>query len=63
MKIHDYIRKGDINEVTRFIKKGIDINCVDEDSDCTPLMVAVSSLDANVDMVRLLVENGADINP
>ncbi|MBF2014210.1 MAG: ankyrin repeat domain-containing protein [Rivularia sp. T60_A2020_040] len=62
MKIHDYIRKGDINEVTRLIKKGIEINCVDEDSDCTPLMVAVSSLDANVDMVRLLVENGADIN-
>ncbi|WP_228059498.1 ankyrin repeat domain-containing protein [Plectonema radiosum] len=62
MKIHDYVRQGDINEVRRLIRKGIEINCVDEDSDHTPLMVAVSSLNANVDMVRLLVENGADIN-
>lgn len=64
MKIHDYVRKGNIKEVSRLInQKGFDINCVDKkNSDQTPLMIAVSNRDVNIEMVRFLVENGADIN-
>ncbi len=64
MKIHDYVRKGNIKEVSRLInQKGFDINCVDKkNSYQTPLMIAVSNRDVNIEMVRFLVENGADIN-
>ncbi len=62
MKIHDYVKNRDIKEVTRLIKKGVDINNVDKHSCQTPLMIAVSNRDVNIEMVRFLVENGADIN-
>ncbi|MGB7375563.1 MAG: ankyrin repeat domain-containing protein [Rivularia sp. (in: cyanobacteria)] len=64
MKIHDYVRKGNIKEVSRLInQKGFYINCVDKkNSYQTPLMIAVSNRDVNIEMVRFLIENGADIN-
>ncbi len=64
MKIHDYVKNGNIKEVARLInQKGVDIiNLVDEDSSQTPLMIAVSNPDVSINMVRFLVENGADIN-
>lgn len=60
MKIHDYVEKGNIKEVSRLIKTGADVNRVRKA--LKPLMIAASSGDANVDMLRLLVENGADVN-
>jgi len=64
MKIHDYVRKGNIKEVSRLInQEDVYIDCVDKkNSYQTPLMIAVTNPDVNIDMVRFLVENGADID-
>ncbi|BAY86242.1 ankyrin [Calothrix parasitica NIES-267] len=64
MKIHDYVRKGNIKEVSRLInQKDVYIDCVDKDNSYkTPLMIAVINPDIDIDMVRFLVENGADID-
>ena len=61
MEIHAYTRQGDITGVQRQLASGVDIDCVDEWSK-TPLMYAVNDANVNLDMVRFLVENGADVN-
>ncbi|ODG99118.1 hypothetical protein A4S05_05580 [Nostoc sp. KVJ20] len=61
-KIHIYVQRGDIAEVARQIANGVDIDCLDEYSQQTPLMCAVSSANAGVDMIRFLLENGANVN-
>ena len=61
MEIHAYTRQGDITAVQRQLASGVDIDCVDEWSK-TPLMYAVNDANVNLDMVRFLVENGADVN-
>ncbi len=62
MQIHLYAEQGNIAKVQQEIADGVDINSPDEDESRTPLMFAVSSPHATIDMVRLLLENGADIN-
>ncbi|MDB9372166.1 ankyrin repeat domain-containing protein [Nodularia sphaerocarpa] len=62
MQIHIYAEQGNIAKVQQEITDGVDINSPDEYESRTPLMFAVSSPHANIDMVRLLVENGADVN-
>lgn len=61
MKIHDFAIQGNIAGVRQQLAKGVDINCLDESSQ-TPLMCAVSSPNASLEMVQFLVEIGADIN-
>ncbi|MBE9003016.1 ankyrin repeat domain-containing protein, partial [Nostoc sp. LEGE 12447] len=61
-KIHIYVQQGDIAGVARKIANGIDIECLDEYSQQTPLMCAVSSANAGIDMIRLLLEHGANVN-
>ena len=61
MQIHTYARQGNIQGVAEELAHGIDIDCIDENSQ-TPLMYAVTSDLANIDIVRFLVENGADLN-
>ncbi|MEO0933645.1 MAG: ankyrin repeat domain-containing protein [Cyanobacteria bacterium J06641_2] len=63
MKIHDYARKGNTKAVSDLINQGVYIDCVDKkNSYQTPLMIAVSNPDVDIDMVRFLVDNGADID-
>lgn len=63
MKIHDYVREGNIKAVSRLINQGVYIDCVDKkNSYQTPLMIAVSNPDVSIDMVSFLVKNGADVN-
>jgi ankyrin repeat protein len=61
MEIHVYTRQGDIIGIKHQLASGVDIDCVDEWSK-TPLMYAVNDVNINLDMVRFLVENGADVN-
>ena len=61
-KIHIYVQQGDIAGVTRKIANGVNIERLDEYSQQTPLMCAVSSANAGIDMIRLLLEHGANVN-
>lgn len=62
MQIHIYAEEGNIAKVQQEIAHGVDINSLDKYESRTPLMFAVSSPYANIDLVRLLVENAADVN-
>ena len=62
MQIHIYAKQGDIAGVAHQIASGVDIDCVNKYSSQTPLMCAVASPDASIDMIRFLVENGANVN-
>lgn len=57
-----YAQQGNIAGVAREIASGVNIDSVDEYSKQTPLMFAVSSADAGVDMVQFLLEHGANVN-
>jgi ankyrin repeat protein len=59
--IHDAVRKGDIQEVGKLLDSGIDIEAYNESGE-TPLMAACLSADAPVELVRLLLDRGADPN-
>ncbi|MBE9002888.1 ankyrin repeat domain-containing protein [Nostoc sp. LEGE 12447] len=61
-KIHIYAQQGDIAGVARKIANGVDIERVDKYSQQTPLMCAVSSPNAGIDMIRFLLEHGANVN-
>ncbi|MBD2166753.1 ankyrin repeat domain-containing protein [Calothrix membranacea FACHB-236] len=62
MQIHLYAQQGDIAGVANEISNGVDIDAIDEDFQKTPLMFAVSSSDAGIDILRCLVEHGANVN-
>ena len=62
VQIHTYARQGNIQGVVKEIAKGVDVDCVDRNNPQTPLMLAVQSQNANLDLICLLIENGADIN-
>ena len=62
MSIHDDVKSGDVDAVARQLDAGIEVEARDERKDYTPLMVAVVSDLAGVDMVRLLIGRGADVN-
>jgi ankyrin repeat protein len=61
MKINDYARQGNIAGVQQLLASGVEIDSRDRALQ-TPLMSAVSSANANLEMVQFLVENGADVN-
>ncbi|AFY33054.1 ankyrin repeat domain-containing protein [Calothrix sp. PCC 7507] len=62
MQLHIYAQQGNIAGVARKIANGADIDRLDENSLQTPLMSAVSSANAGIDMIRFLVEHGANVN-
>src|SRR5262245_10593103 len=60
MKIHDFAAANDITGVEHEIGKGTALEARDE-SGLTPLMVAAASSRAGVDMLRVLLKRGADV--
>ncbi|OUL17537.1 hypothetical protein BV372_34930 [Nostoc sp. T09] len=62
MQIHIYAQQGNIPGVAHEITNGVNIDCVDEYSQQTPLMCAVSSSNAGIDMIRFLLGHGANVN-
>ncbi|AFY44000.1 ankyrin repeat domain-containing protein [Nostoc sp. PCC 7107] len=61
-KIHIDVQQGNIAGVADKIANGVDIECLDEYFQQTLLMCAVSSPNAGVDMIRFLLEHGANVN-
>ncbi|MBD1864801.1 MULTISPECIES: ankyrin repeat domain-containing protein [Trichocoleus] len=62
MQIHLQVKQGNIAGVAAQIASGVDVDALDEYSAQTPLMVAVTSLNAGLDMMQFLIDQGADIN-
>lgn len=62
MKIHAYATQGDIRKVAQEIERGINVDICDREYPCTPLTYAAGSPDANLAMMSLLIEKGADVN-
>jgi ankyrin repeat protein len=62
MQIHIYAQQGDIAGVAREIANGVDIDCLEEDNWQTPLMYALNSPNAGSDMIRFLLQHGANVN-
>lgn len=59
-KLIEAICDGDSSTITSLISQGVDINWFELDANFTPLMLAV---DLNLgEIVRILVEAGADVN-
>jgi ankyrin repeat protein len=61
MDIHKYAAVGDVAGVLSEIAKGVSVDCRDE-RDRTPLAVAARSSSATEEVMRILVEKGADVN-
>lgn len=61
MKIHDFASQGNIAGVEQQLTNGVNIDCLDKSSQ-TPLMCAISSTNAGLEMVQFLVTSGADVN-
>jgi ankyrin repeat protein len=62
MEIHDYARRGDIEGVTRELSRGVPVDSTSGSDGRTPLMCSLTSPDAGAEMVRLLIQQGADVN-
>lgn len=62
MLLHTLARNGDITAAEALLQNGADVNEPDPEEGLTPLMHAARSPLAGVDMLRLLVEHGADVN-
>lgn len=60
MKIHEFAIAGDLDGVRKELRRGASINSKDKRG-FTPLACAANSSKADVEMLRLLVEAGADV--
>jgi ankyrin repeat protein len=60
MDLIEAIENGDVEEVHRLLVEGVDPN-EDDDGGTYPLYYAIDN--NNVEMTRLLIEHGADVNP
>ena len=56
------INNGAVDQVREAIEHGADVNIRSDEESWTPLMVAVRSDEPSVEIVRLLIEAGAEIN-
>ena len=56
----DAVNEGDIDRARDLLKRGSNVNCVTKRGKFTPLIIASRKQDPN--MVRLLLENGANMN-
>lgn len=61
MKIHDLATNGDLDGVRRELEQGVPVDVADDEG-CTPLMQATKSSLAELPMLQLLLEAGADVN-
>ena len=62
MQIHTYVRQNNLQQVAKEIADGVDIDFLDKKNPYTPLMYAVIEKKVSIDLVKLLVDNGADVN-
>jgi len=62
MRIHYCAQSGDIEGVKEELARGVSIDAVDLEEGYTPLMYAVTSPMAGLDMVRFLLDEGADVS-
>lgn len=62
MQIHIDAKNGNVQGVSEALDKGVSIESIEEESKLTPLMIALSSENAGIDMVRFLINNGANVN-
>ena len=61
--IFEAAKNGDLKSMQKFIADGVDVNIETKNGDMmgtTPLMVA--SWEGHIEIVKLLIENGADVN-
>ena len=56
--LHIAVRDGNVEDVERLIKEGVDVNLVNS-SDYTPLFIA--AINSHVDVARILLKHGADV--
>ncbi len=59
-ELMDAIYFDEIPKALALIKKGASVNSPDDDADFTPIFMALSN--GSVDMVRMLLDKGADLN-
>ena len=62
MLLHDDVKAGNIRAVARQLDEGVEVDTRDAAQGLTPLMIAVSSEQSSIEMVRLLIRRGADVN-
>lgn len=62
MILHDYAKRGDLDGIRRVLTQGTHVDARDPCSDRTALMEAVNSPAAEVQVVKFLLEHGADVN-
>lgn len=62
MQIHESARKGDISAVRRELELGTHVDVRDPRTDLTPLAVVAASPHASKDLMKLLLDRGADPN-
>ena len=63
-KLLSVVDSASVEEVTRLIQEGADVNAVTDDgqtSGVTPLMFAARN-NSNLEVLQVLIENGADVN-
>jgi ankyrin repeat protein len=61
MTIHEFAAKGDLLRVRDELRNGVAVDARDERDD-TPLACAARSASADKEMLKLLIESGADVN-
>lgn len=61
MRIHDFASAGDCGAVQVELRNGVSVDARDE-RDYTPLACALSNIDSDEQMLRLLISSGADVN-
>ena len=61
MKIHEYATRGDCDVIRHELNSGVHVDSRDE-QDFTPLAYAASSPSASEEMLRLLIESGAEVD-
>src|SRR5262245_31632010 len=63
MKIHDFAREGDLAGVAAELAAGVDIDCLEICSQQTALHIVSAMPDADLAMLRFLIQKGAKITP
>jgi ankyrin repeat protein len=62
MSIHELAKAGDVSAVLAELSCGTAVDARDPQTDRTALMEAAASPEAGVEMLRLLIDRGADVN-
>ena len=62
MSLHFYAEQGDIKGVIQALNQGEDVNALSVYSSRSPLVCATESNRSTIDVMRCLIERGADVN-